>query len=75
MDDLVIMSENLSTNQEIVNKVRQSFEINVLTETDAESTIFDVLGLQVTQCWKIKFRVSCSKYIDDVIKRWKPGER
>ena len=69
VDDLVIISHNLSTNQEIVNKLRESFEIKVLTETDVASTVFHDLGHQVTQYWKNRFTVSRFKYIDDVIKR------
>ena len=74
VDDLVIMSEKLYTNKEIVNKLRDWFEIKVLTETDGERTVFDVLGVQVTHYWKKRFTVSCPKCIDDVIRRWKPGE-
>ena len=70
LDDLVIMSGNLATNQEIVNKLRESFEITMLIETNGDSTLIDVLGIQVTEYWKKIFTVSCSKYIHDVIKRW-----
>ena len=74
VDDLVIMSENLETNRIVVDRLEESFEIKVLKETDGEHTVFDVLGLQVTQSWMNKFTVSCTKYIEDVVKRWKPGE-
>lgn len=47
----------------------------MLTATDIESTVFDVLEFQVVQYWKKIFTISCSKYIDDVITRCKPGER